>query len=60
MWPLTTEGVYVNFPGQESDEGVVRVKAACCPQKYERPVSLKNKYVPTNLFRLNQNIKPTA
>ena len=27
---------------------------------YERLVALKNKYDPTNLFRLNQNIKPTV
>ncbi len=27
---------------------------------YERLVTVKNKYDPMNLFRLNQNIKPTA
>jgi len=27
---------------------------------YERLVALKNTYDPTNLFRLNQNIKPTV
>ena len=27
---------------------------------YERLVKVKNKYDPTNLFRLNANVKPTA
>jgi hypothetical protein len=27
---------------------------------YGRLVAFKNKYDPTNLFRLNQNIKPTV
>ena len=58
MRPFTTEGVYVNYLGQEADEGVERIKAAYGSQKYERLASLKKKYDPTNLFRLNQNIKP--
>ena len=29
-------------------------------RNYERLVGLKNKYDPTNLFRMNQNIKPTV
>jgi FAD/FMN-containing dehydrogenase len=36
------------------------VRAAFSPQAYQRLVALKNKYDPTNLFRLNQNIKPTV
>jgi FAD/FMN-containing dehydrogenase len=47
-------GAYINFLG---DEGEARVRAAYGPH-YERLVALKNKYDPTNLFRLNQNIPP--
>jgi hypothetical protein len=59
MQPYSTRGVYVNYLGQEADEGAERIKAAYGPEKYQRLSALKNKYDPTNLFRLNQNIKPT-
>jgi hypothetical protein len=45
--------------GLENDEGSDRIKAAY-GGNYERLVGLKNKYDPTNLFRHNQNIKPTV
>jgi FAD/FMN-containing dehydrogenase len=57
MRPFSTGGVYVNLLGQ--DEGQERVVAAYS-ENYERLVALKNKYDPTNLFRINQNIKPTS
>ena len=41
------------------DEGAERVKATY-RDNYERLVMLKNLYDPTNLFRHNQNIKPTV
>jgi FAD/FMN-containing dehydrogenase len=47
-------GAYINFLG---DEGQERIRSAYGPN-YERMVALKNKYDPTNLFRLNQNIRP--
>ena len=50
-------GVYVNFLG---DEGSERAKAAYGSTKYDRLVSLKNKYDPSNFFRINQNIKPAT
>lgn len=57
MHPGSAGGAYVNFL---SEEGEDRVKAAYSPRTYERLVALKNKYDPTNFFRLNQNIKPTV
>lgn len=56
MRPFSTGGVYVNNLGDEGDD---RIKAAY-GGNYERLVALKTKYDPTNLFRLNQNIRPTA
>jgi FAD/FMN-containing dehydrogenase len=56
MHPHIADGVYVNYLG---DEGQDRVRAAY-GAKYERLVALKNKYDPTNFFRMNQNIRPVA
>ena len=42
-----------------NDEEESRVRSAY-GGNYERLVGLKNKYDPTNLFRLNQNIPPTV
>jgi hypothetical protein len=47
-------GVYANQLGETSEE---LVKAAYGPN-YARLVEIKKKYDPTNLLRLNQNIKP--
>jgi hypothetical protein len=58
MQPYSTGSVYVNYLGQEADEGAERIRAAYGPEKYQRLAALKNKYDPTNLFRLNQNIRP--
>jgi FAD/FMN-containing dehydrogenase len=57
MQPFTGGGVYVNYL---DDEGEGRVKAAYAAETYERLVALKNEYDPTNLFQLNQNIRPTV
>jgi FAD/FMN-containing dehydrogenase len=54
--PHLSHGVYVNDLG---DEGGQRVRDAYGPN-YARLVALKNRYDPTNLFRLNQNIAPTG
>lgn len=56
MQPYATGGFYVNF--MDDDDGEDRVRAAYGEEKYARLVDLKNRYDPTNFFRLNQNIKP--
>ena len=61
MQPFSSGGVYSNYLGNEADEGSHRVEAAYGgAARYERLVALKNRYDPTNLFRLNQNITPTV
>ena len=56
LHPYSAGGAYVNFM---MDEGQERVQATY-GDNYERLVAIKNKYDPTNLFRVNQNIRPTA
>lgn len=60
MAPFTDDAVYVNYLGPQDDEADDRVMAAYGPEKYQRLVACKNKYDPTNLFRLNWNVKPTV
>jgi hypothetical protein len=52
-----SDAVYVNYLSQ--DEGDQRMRAAY-GSNYDRLVALKNRYDPRNLFRVNQNIKPTV
>jgi FAD/FMN-containing dehydrogenase len=52
--PYSAGGAYINMI---MDEGQERVKAAS-RDNYERLASIKAKYDPNNLFRVNQNIKP--
>jgi FAD/FMN-containing dehydrogenase len=53
MRPFSTGGAYLNFTPED------RVRDAYGPDKYARLVALKDRYDPDNLFRLNQNIKPS-
>jgi FAD/FMN-containing dehydrogenase len=48
-------GVYVNFLG---DEGAEQVHAAYPGSTWDRLATIKGRYDPTNLFRLNHNIPP--
>jgi FAD/FMN-containing dehydrogenase len=50
-------GAYVNFL---SDEGEARVREAYPGTTWDRLVAIKQRYDPTNLFRLNQNIPPAV
>jgi FAD/FMN-containing dehydrogenase len=54
--PFATSGVYINYLTGDEKEGRVRASYGV---NYERLVALKNRYDPANLFRMNQNIKPT-
>lgn len=45
----------MNFMMDESEE---RIRQAYGAEKYDRLKTLKRKYDPDNLFRLNQNISP--
>jgi len=54
--PYAAGSVYVNFLTQ--DEGG-RI-AEAYGQNYDRLVEIKTKFDPRNLFRQNQNIKPSA
>jgi FAD/FMN-containing dehydrogenase len=54
MRPFSTGASYLNFT-PEAD----RVRDAYGDDKYSRLVALKDRYDPENLFRLNQNIKPS-
>lgn len=50
-------GAYVNF--MMDDEGDERIKATY-RENYNRLARIKKRYDPKNLFRTNQNIKPTS
>jgi FAD/FMN-containing dehydrogenase len=54
MQPSLDAGVYVNYLSE--GEGEERVRGAY-GANYDRLVKLKNKYDPTNFFRINQNIR---
>ena len=54
LHPHSAGGAYVNFMMDEGDD---RVRATY-GKNYARLAKIKKKYDPTNLFRVNQNIRP--
>ena len=54
--PFATGGVYVNFMTEEEMD---RVESAY-GESYQKLVALKDRYDPENLFRFNQNVKPSS
>jgi FAD/FMN-containing dehydrogenase len=56
LHPYSAGGAYVNFLMEEGQERV----QATYRDNYDRLVAIKNEYDPTNLFRVNQNIRPTV
>jgi hypothetical protein len=55
--PWTSGRISLNFISEVNDE---RVRASFGAEKYRRLVALKDKFDPENVFRMNQNIPPTA
>jgi FAD/FMN-containing dehydrogenase len=55
-FPYSTGGEYVNTTSMDGRRDV----RAAYGLNYERLVAVKDRYDPTNFFRLNQNVEPTA
>ena len=54
--PFLSRGAYPNYMSQENRD---RVRQAYGGETYDRLVALKDRYDPTNFFRLNQNSEPS-
>ena len=52
--PFASSGAYINFLTQEETDRIAFAYGAT----WNRLIEIKSKYDPTNLFRMNQNIKP--
>jgi len=58
MRQFSDGSVYLNFPGffEDNDETMARTFGSA----YDRLVAVKDTYDPTNLFALNQNVRPSG
>lgn len=56
LHPYSSGGAYVNFMMEEGND---RIRATY-RDNYDRLVAVKKRYDPTNLFRVNQNIRPSG
>jgi len=54
--PFSTGGVYANNLGEEGEDRVL----AAYGENYARLAEIKDRYDPTNFFRLNQNVRPRS
>jgi FAD/FMN-containing dehydrogenase len=60
MQPHATGGHYVNFLGYEDGQELRRqVRDSYTPRTWERLVSVKDRWDPTNLFRSGHNVPPS-
>lgn len=57
MRPFLANASYINYIG---DEGIEGLRGSYSAEKFARLASIKSKYDPTNLFRMNQNIAPVS
>ena len=57
MQPFASGGFYPNYDEAATPD---RLVTAFGPEKYRKLAAIKQKYDPANLFRLNQNIVPSA
>jgi FAD/FMN-containing dehydrogenase len=55
MQPFASGGFYPNYDAETAAD---RVELAFGPEKYARLAAAKHQYDPSNVFRLNQNIRP--
>jgi FAD/FMN-containing dehydrogenase len=56
--PFSAGRAYINYLGNETDDGAARIEAAYGTEKWVKLRAIKAKYDPQNVFRANQNITP--